>query len=81
MDGYIVLRRQEGQRGAERVGSTTEGPLPMPGDLLVLGWPGDSGSGPYEVLSREYVNGDWYVIVRGASLSASVAAEHVQGFG
>ncbi len=72
-----VIRDSEGAR--ERVGSIDATVVPAAGDILVLGYPGDSGSGPYEVLRREYVNGYWYAIVRDIDLASSAAADHVRG--
>lgn len=72
MTDYIVLTTD-----GERVGSW-DGDIPAAGDILVLGFPWDSGTGPYRVVRREFANADWYVIVEQASRSDSAAAPYIE---
>ena len=72
-EDYIVLTTD-----GERVGSSKFDPLPVAGDLLVLGFPWDGGTGPYRVARREWINSEWFIVVERASRDDSAAAPLVQ---
>lgn len=73
-----VLCERDGT--VERVGTIEAAVIPAAGDVLVLGYPGDSHTGPYEVKRREYVNGAWYTITVPTTLAASSGATYLRSF-
>lgn len=59
-DWYYIVNADDGLRiGSLRYDTS---PMPAAGDLMVLSWP-DPSEQVWIVLRREWVYGEWYVVV------------------